>query len=1204
MNANFKRRFSRLAVATGIAVALAAPAHADDTEIFFGLPPVGVAGAPNIMFIFDTSGSMSTRIVTQIPFDPTVAYAGSCDARKVYWQSGSASTPPTCASLNYVAVAQFQCKSAFQQLGLPAVDPANPAVTTGRTTQTAAQWNSAHVVKGSPAPDWEALVASARTDNWVDCQADSSLSPPDGGGDPAKPYEANGASGPYSASSGSQIGWTSKPTNGVYTFFSGNYLNWYYNASSVTKTRLQTVQESAKSLLAGLTGVNVGLMRYDSSGNGGMVIAPIAPLDAAQLTVMNNAINSMSTSGSTPLETTLYEAALYFRGGAVDYGRGSSPSKSVTGSRIGTGPGSNTYPNPNTDPNATYYDSPFQSDCQKSFIVFLTDGLPNVDYSSESKILALPSFVSTVSGASASACGPNVPVDGSQTGINLLSGRCFAPLAEYLYKTDNASGANRTPTVPGVQNISLYTIGFGTDVSGTTTLADAARRGGGAYYTAGDTATLSTALEAIVRNILTQNTFFTSPTISVNAFNRTRNLNDLFISMFQSAGTYHWPGNLKKYRLLPDGTIVDNSGTPAVDLSTGFFRQTARSFWLDPAANADGGDVTLGGAANNLPLPAARNLYTNIATGSLTAASNAIAQTNLLLTAPMLGLAAGDLAGRTKMINFALGADVDGTAPTLQRFDMGDPLHAQPVTVIYGGSPTSPNIDDAAVLVATNDGYLHAFDPSSGAELWSFVPMELLNRMNTLYRDQPITAKSYGLDGNLRIYKVDNNHDGVIDPAAGDKIYLIFGMGRGGSSYYAFDITSKTAPVLLWVDGPAQLPFIGQTWSTPDIVKINIAGVGENAQQLVAVIGGGYDSSDDNAPYHADTVGNHIYMVDLLSGALLWHAGPTGGHGGYDSTANRRLDNMTNSFPSDIRVIDLNGDGYADRMYAADTGGRVWRFDIYNGQPADGLVTGGVLASLGYADHASNGVPGTLGVDARKFYYAPDVSLLRANGTTFLQVAIGSGFRGHPLFVGDATTTPATPSIQDYFWGIRDYNLSPLAQSYWTTNGWSSTTVLTNNSAFVDVAQTTDTTTPVVPAGGPGWRMRLSAGEKVLAEARDFAGQEFFTTFTPNTGVSASACTITQGTNRLYVVNALTGGVVTNRDSKQTDLPSSGIASSVVFVFPSPDNPADPSSNQPFPCTGTNCRPDPVCLIGLMSCGALPALPPVRTFWSQQNVDD
>ena len=1189
----FRRRLLAATVAALASATLVSPVLADDTEIFFGPPPTGQSGSPNIMFIFDTSGSMGTLITTQIPFDATVSYPGTCNTGQIYWLAGVSATPPKCTSTNVVAVAQFQCASAYTALGLPAATPA----ATGRSTQTAAQWNSTHTTKGQPAPDWESLIASARNDNWVDCQADFSLSPPDGGGDPTKPYEANGVNGPYSAAVGNQITWTSKPTNGSYTFYSGNYLNWYYNASTVIKSRLQTVKDSAKALLAGLTGVNVGLMRYDQSGNGGMVLSPVSPLTPAHLMALDTAIDSMSPSGSTPLQGTLYEAGLYFRGAKVWYGVGTAPVHSVVDSRTDTGPGNNALPNLNVDPNATYYNSPFQSDCQKSFIVFLTDGLPNVDTNSESRILALPNFVTTVSGATAAACGPNVKVDGSQAPPNLPSGRCFAPLAEYLYKTDNASGTYSTPTVPGVQNIALYTIGFGPDVAGTTTLADAAQRGGGAYYTAGDDASLASALEAIVRNILTQNTFFTSPTISVNAFNRTRNLNDLFITMFQSAGTYQWPGNVKKYRLQPDGTIVDNTGTPAVDVSTGFFRPGARSFWLPAPSLADGGDVQLGGAANLLPVPTSRKLYTNFALGPLTTAGNAVDVSNAAIVPPLLGLPAGDFVDVPKIIKFARGADVDGPVPTAQRFDMGDPLHSQPVTVIYGGTTASPNIDDAAVMVATNDGYLHAFDPTTGAELWSFVPQQLLQRMNQLYQNQPITSKSYGLDGNLRVYRVDVNNDGIVDPAAGDKVYLLFGEGRGGSNYYALDITSKTQPILMWVDSPAVLPFVGQTWSTPEITKINIAGSGQNAQKLVAVIGGGYDGSDDNAPYHTDTVGNHIYFVDMLSGAVLWHAGPKFG-GGFDATADLQLTNMTNSFPSDMRVIDLNGDGFADRIYASDTGARVWRFDITNGQPSASLVAGGVFASLGYADNVSNGVAGTT-ADARKFYYAPDVSLLTSGGTTFLQVAIGSGFRGHPLFVGDGTN----PAIQDYFWGMRDYNLAPMTQSQYGSSGWKSGAVLTNNSTWVDVGQATDATTPVIPGGGPGWRMTLSPGEKVLAEARDFATQEFFTTFSPNTVATGSSCSITQGTNRLYVVSSLTGGVVPNRDTKQTDLPSSGIASNVVFVFPSATNPSAPLTN--LACTGPTCvQPPPTCLIGLMSCGPIPVLAPVRTFWTQQNVDN
>ena len=151
------------------------------------------------------------------------------------------------------------------------------------------------------------------------------------------------------------------------------------------------------------------------------------------------------------------------------------------------------------------------------------------------------------------------------------------------------------------------------------------------------------------------------------------------------------------------------------------------------------------------------------------------------------------------------------------------------------------------------------------------------------------------------------------------------------------------------------------------------------------VFGGGYDIAQDNVGYDTDDTGNRLFMVDAINGNVLWHAGPTNTTGlGHDSTANFFHPKLTTSIPADIRVIDMTGDGFADRMYTADTGGRVWRFDINNGKSAgtgngsapfgstgtNALVTGGPLASLGFADAA-----GTSPADARKFYVAPDASL-------------------------------------------------------------------------------------------------------------------------------------------------------------------------------------------------------------------------------------
>jgi type IV pilus assembly protein PilY1 len=1155
MNSRLLTLMLTLAGATALGTSFVGTARADDTEIFFGANSNPAASRPNILFVIDTSGSMGSLVTTQMPYDPNTNYSGSCRPDRVYWTTGTnASAPPGCGTSQYVDLGKFYCVAAKPSLDATGVYTAAPA----------AQWN------GSSSPKQWTTLSTRRTGNETDCAADNATRSGQANADGK--YPGNGSNGPYTSNAAQAIVWGQGNATQTYTFFSGNFMNYWYGARTVSRTRLQIVQDVLNQTLDGLANVNVGLMRYDTGAEGGMVIQPVSDISTS-LAAMQAQVNSLSPSGNTPLSETLYEAALYFRGSAVDFGNRSSPVLSVAGSRKSA--------------NTTQYQSPITSDCAKNFIVYLTDGLPNADYSAEAKILALPDFRTKIG----SSCGPNVPVDGTQSGTNLTSGRCFDDLAEYLYQTDQATGTNGTPSVSGVQNVTLYTIGFGPDVAGTQLLIDAARRGGGQAYDADDTASLTTVLQSIVRNILTQNTFFTSPAISVNAFNRTRNLNDLFITMFQSVGDYHWPGNLKKYRLRENGTIVGSNGLPAVDPSTGFFRIDANSFWQDPSGPNDGANVAAGGAANRLPDPAVRNVYTDLTLGDLTVPANLVADANSGILPETLGAAVGDTAARSVLIQFARGADVDDAngdgSRTDERFQMGDPLHAQPVSVIYGGTSAVPNVDDALVFTATNDGYLHAVSPTTGEEAWSFVPSELLPRMNQLYQNPTVTSKSYGLDGSLRVFRYDRNNNGIIEPADGDRVLLMFGMGRGGSTYYTLDVTVKDKPQLLYRLTPAQLPGLGQTWSTPTFARVNITGATQNSLKLVAIFGGGYDVTQDNVPYNTDDTGNRVFMVDAVSGAMLWHAGPAAGFG-YDATANLQLLKMNNSIPADIRVIDLDGDGFADRMYAADTGARIWRFDIINGSPAASLVTGGVFASLGVAD----GV-GTSPADARRFYYAPDVALMKANGRIFLNISIGTGFRGSPLNV----------QIQDRFYALRDFNaFNALSQVQ-----YAALTPITDTSAgLVDI---TGVDAPVLAATSLGWKMRMISGstwvgEKVLAEARTFGGQVFFTSYTPN-GAAVATCSVSAGTNRLYVVDAATGGVVTDRSSKATDLPSAGIASNVVFVFPSPDNPANKDSNEQW-CKGVDCPkpPPPRCLIGLLDCGRLGEMAPVRTFWTQQSVDD
>jgi len=1135
------------------------PAHADDTEVYVGQPTSAADGRPNILFIIDTSGSMGGKVTTQIPYDPNTTYEGTCAPNRIYWKSSSANVSglpvrddSTCSlkdrdtsATGWVDSTKFVCKTASTIIERNGFQP---------VTRTA-QWLPQNTASNSK---WAALRRGSTTD-FVECADDSDpakMDPPHGDG--TKPYAANGSNGPFTTEKAQQINWdASTNTSGTYTFYSSNYLNWYYHARTEEKTRLEIVQEVAEKTLNSISDVNVGLMRFSTDGQGGMVMHEVNDLSVSKSSLIKQ-IQGLYPNGNTPLSETLYESYLYWTGGTWKWGSISSPSVSVPESR--------------QSGDTSKYKAPISASCQKNFIVYLTDGEPVSDTSSESDILKL-----LRTKKSDAVCTPN-----TGSGATNLNGRCLDDLAEYMFKTDLSPE-------DGFQNVVTYTVGFGADVQSvawaTDLLKETARLGGGTFYEASDTATLTSVFTSIVQEILAVNTTFTAPTVSVNAFNRTQNLNDLFITVFGTSAQYHWPGNIKKYEVDKDGTIVGQpvggKSQPAVDPATGFFLNNAKSFWSDVV---DGADVALGGAAHKLPDPANRKVFTDLAGGDLSAAGNSVATTNTAITDSMLGGLDATIT-RDNLIEWIRGADVNAADPadrTKPRFVMGDPLHSRPASVIYGGTQENP---DMVLFAATNDGYLHAINAADGKELWSYIPSHLLNRMTDLYLNKAQPAKRYGLDGNMRVFKRDVNGNGIVDTADGDKVYLFFGMGRGGQSYFGLDVTNKTKPALMWRSGSPtevtatgaslpvaqQLSGLGQTWSTPVVTQVKI----DSAVKTVLIVGGGYDPSQDNVGYNTDDIGNRIFMLDAETGKPLWSTSDVTFATG---TA------LQHSIPADIRVLDLDSNGLADRMYAADTGGRIWRFDIHNGSSKASLVTGGVFASLGHADGA-----GTDPADARRFYYAPDVSLIRNGTQTFLNLAIGSGYRGHPL----------NKDINDRFYSLRDYRpFTAMTQSQYN----SLAPIVESNAKLVNV---TNNINPTMPPDALGWRIDLQAadGEKVLAEARTFENKILFTSYLPNSGSTVpsttNSCVARQGANRLYTVSALDGRPVFNRDGstnpdgttdnpdstsdRWAELSQSGIAPEPVILFPE--------------------TPAPTCIVGVEQCGVAFTNNPVRTFWNRQDTD-
>lgn len=764
--------------------------------------------------------------------------------------------------------------------------------------------------------------------------------------------------------------------------------------------------------------INFGLMRFDMQAQGGMITYPIAPIGEGASTIIQR-LNRYRANGNTPLSETLYEAARYYRGESVYYGLTSTtkdtdnpndntPNAIFTPSARESYSGTSIVQESNLSSaasanNATYI-SPIETSCQKNHIIYLTDGAPTGDTNASDAIRAL----------TGKSCGNN-------------NGECMDELSEYLFEVDQSRVQD------GKQTITTHTIGFFED---SPLLESTAERGGGQYYTADDVSGLVTSLGNIFAEILAQNSTFTTPTVSVSAYNNIGYRNELYYALFRPDEGSRWPGNVKRYKLGVDANgapeIQDVNGRAAISDSgddAGFFKGTAQSWW---SPSVDGGDVRLGGAASQLTTPASRKLYTYSGADLPPGSTSATLSTFPLVTgtagdhvtAAMLGDQNMTPQLRNQIINWTRGNELnaDGTINTQKGANlfMGDLLHNEPKLVSYrvDNSTTTPQ-ETLYMFFGTNHGTLHALNPNNGEEKFAFIPKELLPNLKDYYQDpKGIDKKRYGMDGHITVWV--EYADAVANVRQANRVDIVAGMRRGGRNYYAMNVLDINSPKLKWVikggtGGTTGFEKLGQTWSAAKLAKVKWNGT----IKPVLFFSGGYDPTQDNDSPNLprdDSFGNALYMVDAETGNLLWHAGHTS-----ETGADLKLDTLTNSAPGGPTLVDITSDGLVDTMFMADMRGQVFRFDIrQNNTGATNFATGGRIARLGDDNSTTAGDSAS---SNRRFYYAPDVSLVRERGgSTYYTVALGSGWREHPL--NDTTV--------DRFYAIRDHHVLSAPSTYVT----------------------------------------------------------------------------------------------------------------------------------------------------------------------------
>jgi type IV pilus assembly protein PilY1 len=928
-----------------------------------------------------------------------------------------------------------------------------------------------------------------------------------------------------------------------------------YRYPPVGESRLEQVQEAAIDTINNTDGINISLMRFNGSRSsyGGYVDLPMTPVAEARADFASK-MNSYSAWGGTPITESLSEAMRYLRGDSVSYGRYGSTYYSDSASRSGS-----------------TYNSPVSHQCQKNHIVLFSDGEPSGDTGVNNSIItAYNALIEDEQNILKNAYPPASPV----AGVNYLqkcqsstSGSCAEELAFMANKTDLSSAFD------GMQNVTFHAVGgfvqgnaqlkleniakYGSWAAAGKPLNTTTKEGSGIYANVQNYEQLKTSLRDLFDSIAKTSSTFTAPAVSVNAFNNLEHLDQLYYSVFKPTDSAGWSGNLKRYRLTSEGTVVDKEDDPAVDPNTGFFLETSHSFWT--LGDHDGNEVRNGGAASRLTT--GRKIVSYFGDKDLNATANRIDENNANLTDSLLALPGSYTpTQKATLIKWAKGIDVNDEDNDLLKDDariyMEDPLHSQPVVINYGKDSVAKTFD-SSIFVATNSGYLHAISTNEDnpVEHFAFIPSELLDNVYQYFTGLSSLDKVYGLDGAVSYWHKDVNHNGVIldesDKLEDDEhIYLYAGMRRGGRSYYALDVSNRDAPEFLWqIDNTvAGFSKLGQTWSkmTPAVVKW------KGVKTQVLFFGGGYDPAEDSKSSRStSSMGNAIYMVDATSGLPLWSSSNSGG--------SLTLTEMKSSIVANIVTIDSNLDGYTDLLYTADVGGRVWRIDLDNSAMTDvAFAKGGVVADFNGDSSATN----------IRFFNTPDVAFTRYGGFSHdgqFQISIGSGYRAHPL----------DTRVVDRFYIINDTNVTTVPTSY-----------SDYTEASLADANHFDTATEAQQQAGSFYKL-TGVGEKVLSNSVTVANNVLFTTYRPLDAISSANCDADTGSTRLYQVKPISSDSSSDdgsddesddnpleRDWGLTDLSQGGIPPNPVVLFPPADLTSDSSGDDDDACTeGEDCSP-------------------------------
>lgn len=914
------------------------------------------------------------------------------------------------------------------------------------------------------------------------------------------------------------------------------------------------------SVVAGMpvNAFRLGLMMFTETGggnsgdDGAYVRAAIRGMDAPNKLVYQNLVNSLDKlddkGNGAKLAKAMEEAYLYFSAGTPHAGNNKNKTD-YTGNTFGTAQSQAIYALAGNALNAkagSPYNNPIVTGCAKNFIIYISNG-PATDNNSDR---------TQANNALAALGGSTTPIAISPSGLQ------DNPADEWSRFMKKSALGITTYTV----EIDRGTTGQGPNM--TALLQSVSRVSSGKYFSVSSDATeITKALNSILSEIQSVNSVFASVSLPVSVNTQGTYLNQVYVGMFRpdADGLPRWMGNLKQYKLglvsngnTSDLRLLDADDNGAINASSGFITECARSFWTPATADnywafaprgeclavtdsgnsnyPDGNIVEKGAQAYRLRNDSPRTVKTcSPSFASCTSMTN-FEDGNTAITQSLLG--AGSAAERTSIINWARGQDLqnengDLTAGNPNTSDMrasvhADVVHSRPVAINYG-TDADP---DVVVFYGGNDGMLRAVNGdrsgsfsgyAAGREIWSFMAPEFYGNIKRIYDNNVTisypgntvtspapTPKPYGFDGPVTAVK------------EGANAWLYATMRRGGRALYAFDVSNPASPSLKWKKGcPNNFPIsgtvddtsctagfsgIGQTWSSPKVFKA--AGYGAGASNLL-ILGGGYDTCEDRDPNTctSSNKGNKIYVLDADTGSLL------------------KTFDTDRGVIGDVTLVP-DSSGKAIYAYAADLGGNLYRVTMGALAPASWAIT--KVASLGCDTTASC-------TNNRKFMFAPDV-VFDDGGYIVL---LGSGDREKPLL-----SYTGAASVSNYFFMVKDRPGDATWLSSESATCGSS--VICRDSLLPILDDTTPSDSDL--AAKKGWYLGMTSTEQVVTSAITVFGLVTFSTHQP--AVATPGVCSSLGESRVYNIafeNAEGNDGLRFEDLAGDGLPPSPVAGMVTL---------------------------------------------------------